>query len=75
MSCFPYPIMEREIDILEEEIFEQEKYTFDEDEINEYDLYTDENDELETIICIEDVLELIGICYVRIPTIKTRGNE
>ena len=64
MGCFPYPINEIEIDELENEIIEQEINSFDEEEINEYNLYTDENDELETILCIEDSLELIGYCLI-----------
>jgi len=64
MCSYPYPIYEIEIDKLEEEMLEQEINSFDEDELNEYNLYTDENDELETILCIEDVLELTGCCLI-----------
>ena len=64
MCLYPYPVMEIEIDDLENEIIEQEINSFDEEEINEYNLYTDENDELETILCIEDSLELIGYCII-----------
>ena len=59
-----YPIDEIEIDKLEEQIIEQEINLFDEDELNEYNLYTDENDELETILCIEDSIELLGYCLI-----------
>jgi len=52
------------MDELEEQLIEQEINSFDEDELNEYNLYTDENDELETILCIEDVLELTGCCLI-----------
>jgi len=64
MCSYPYPIYEIEIDELEEQLIEQEINSFDEDELNEYNLYTDENDELETILCIEDVLELTGCCLI-----------
>ena len=64
MCCFPFPIEEIEMDELEEQLIEQEINSFDEDELNEYNLYTDENDELETILCIEDVLELTGCCLI-----------
>jgi len=64
MCLYPYPVMEIEIDELENEIIEQEINSFDEEEINEYNLYTDENDELDTILCIEDSLELIGYCLI-----------
>ena len=61
---YPYPVMEIEIDELENEIIEQEINSFDEDEMNLLKLYTDENDELDTILCIEDSLELIGYCLI-----------
>ena len=64
MGCFPYPINEIEIDELENQLIEQEINSFDEDEMNLLKLYTDENDELETILCIEDSLELIGYCLI-----------
>ena len=64
MGCFPYPINEIEIDELENQLIEQEINSFDEDEMNVLKLYTDENDELETILCIEDSLELIGYCLI-----------
>jgi len=64
MCSYPYPINEIEMDELEEQLIEQEINSFDEDELNEYNLYTDENDELETILCIEDVLELTGCCLI-----------
>jgi len=78
MCSYPYPIYEIEIDELEEQLIEQDQNglspfawrlslqinSFDEDELNEYNLYTDENDELETILCIEDVLELTGCCLI-----------
>ena len=64
MCLYPYPVMEIEIDELENEIIEQEINSFDEEEIKEYNSYTDENDELDTILCIEDSLELIGYCLI-----------
>jgi hypothetical protein len=64
MCSYPYPINEIEMDELEEQLIEQEINSFDEVELNEYNLYTDENDELETILCIEDVLELTGCCLI-----------
>ena len=64
MGCFPYPINEIEIDELENQLIEQEINSFDEEEMNLLKLYTDENDELETILCIEDSLELIGYCLI-----------
>ena len=64
MCLYPYPVMEIEIDELENQLIEQEINSFDEEEIKEYNLYTDENDELETILCIEDSLELIGYCLI-----------
>ena len=64
MCLYPFPVMEIEIDELENEIIEQEINSFDEEEIKEYNLYTDENDELDTILCIEDSLELIGYCLI-----------
>ena len=64
MCSYPYPIDEIEIDELEEQIIEQEINSFDEEEMNLLNLYTDENDEYETILCIEDSLELIGYCLI-----------
>ena len=64
MCLYPYPVMEIEIDELENQIIEQEINSFDEDEMNLLKLYTDENDELDTILCIEDSLELIGYCLI-----------
>ena len=64
MGCFPYPINEIEIDELENQLIEQEINSFDIEEINLLKLYTDENDELDTILCIEDSLELIGYCLI-----------
>ena len=64
MCSYPYPIDEIEIDELENQLIEQEINSFDEDELNEYNLYTDENDELETILCIEDSIELLGYCLI-----------
>ena len=64
MCSFPYPINEIEIDELEEQLIEQEINSFDEEEMNLLNLYTDENDELETILCIEDSIELIGYCLI-----------
>ena len=64
MCLYPYPVMEIEIDELENEIIEQEINSFDIDEMSLLKLYTDENDELDTILCIEDSLELIGYCLI-----------
>ena len=64
MCLYPYPVMEIEIDELENEIIEQEINSFDIEEINLLKLYTDENDELDTILCIEDSLELKGYCLI-----------
>ena len=64
MCLYPYPVMEIEIDELENQIIEQEINSFDEDEMNLLKLYTDENDELDTKLCIEDSLELIGYCLI-----------
>ena len=49
MCFYPYPVMEIEIDELENQLIEQEINSFDDDEMNLLKLYTDENDELETI--------------------------
>ena len=64
MCSFPYPINEIEIDELENELIEQNMNSFDEAEINEYNLYTNGNDEIDTTLCIEDSLELIGYCLI-----------
>ena len=64
MCSYPYPIDEIEIDELEEQIIEQEINSFDEEEMNLLNLYTDENDEYETMLCIQDSLELIGFCLI-----------
>ena len=64
MCSFPYPINEIEIDELENQIIEQDINSFDIEEINLLKLYTDENDEIDTILCIEDSLELIGYCLI-----------
>ena len=64
MCLYPYPVMEIEIDELENQLIEQEINSFDIEEINLLKLYTDENDELDTILCIEDSLELIGYCLI-----------
>ena len=63
-GSYPFPINEIEIDELENELIEQEINSFDEDEMKEYNLYTDEQDEIDTILCIEDSLELIGYCLI-----------
>ena len=59
MCSFPYPINE-----LENELMEQEINSFDIDEMNLLKLYTDENDEIDTILCIEDSIELNGYCLI-----------
>ena len=78
MCSYPYPINEIEMDELEEQLIEQDQNglspfawrlslqinSFDEDELNEYNLYTDENDEYETMLCIDDSIELIGYCLI-----------
>ena len=64
MCLYPYPVMEIEIDELENELIEQYIESFDIEEMNLLKLYTDENDELDTMLCIEDSIELIGCCLI-----------